>query len=245
MSELKKGRVSEWRRTFTEQDIRDFAALSGDKGRHHLEPDAQGRLMAHGLLTATLPTKLGGDLDYIAAEMTFEFLRPVYAGEEMLCRATTTKVKNEKGRLAVCFTYVVTNPRGKVVLKGNTRGVIREKAPPAPPKDRGEFMKSAPQARAALVAGLKALLPRATSLSADENGVLVHVLAYAGYGEDGRLRVPSLATLWGEAPSYVPAVRLEPVRVAAAVRLLVRRGVLKPAEHDVWLDDAALRSLAA
>ncbi len=46
---------------------------------------ARAGLMAHGLLTATLPTKLGGDLNYIARTMEFEFLRPVYAGEELRC----------------------------------------------------------------------------------------------------------------------------------------------------------------
>jgi 3-hydroxybutyryl-CoA dehydratase len=253
---LKKGLVVEWRRSFTEEDIAAFAELSGDKGRHHLERDAAGRLMAHGLLTATLPTKLGGDLDYIAASMTFDFKRPVYAGEELLCRGKVTSVRKEKDRLAVTFSFVVTNPRGKTVLEGRTKGIIREKeapAPPAPPpaaapaapsRDRGEFMRSAPQARESLVAGLKPLLAKAAALTADERDVLAHILAYAGYGEDGHLRVPSFATLWGEAPSYVPAVRLEPQRVAAAVRLLRRRGVLRPTDHDVLLDDAALRALS-
>jgi hypothetical protein len=105
-------------------------------------------------------------------------------------------------------------------------------------------MKSAPAARAALVAALAPLLPRVPGITPDELDVLRHVLAYAGFAEDGRLRVPSFATLWGEAPSYMPAVRLEPHRVAAAVRLLRRRGLLKPAEHDVLLDEAALRALA-
>lgn len=253
---LKRGAVVEWRRAFTEEDVAAFAELSGDKGRHHLERDGAGRLMVHGLLAATLPTKLGGDLDYIAADMSFEFLRPVYAGEELLCRGTVTKVRKEKGRLAAAFSFAVTDSRRKTVLRGRTSGIIREKPAPkaagavpaaapasAPARDRGEFMRDAPRAREALVSGLQALLPKA-ALTADEREVLAHILAYAGYGEDGQLRVPSFATLWGEAPSYLPAVRLEPQRVAAAVRLLRRRGVLRPAEHDVLLDAAALRALA-
>lgn len=265
MSRLKKGLVVEWRRAFTEEDIAAFAELSGDKGRHHLERDAAGRLMAHGLLTATLPTKLGGDLHYIAADMLFEFKRPVYAGEELLCRGTVTRVKKEKSWQAVSFSFVVTNPKGKAVLQGKTNGIIRDKAAdegsgapanrsgapagqpvaeqPGGSAGRDGFMKRAPAAREALVAGLKDALPRAKGLSADEHAVLAHVLAYAGYGEDGRLRVPSFATLWGESPSYMPAVRLDPVRVAAAVRLLKRRGLLRPSEHDVWLDADVLRSL--
>ncbi len=263
MTPPKTGQVTEWRRTFTEEDIRAFAELSGDKGRHHLERDEKGRLMAHGLLTATLPTKLGGDLDFVAADIFFDFLRPVYAGEELLCRGKVGKVVKTPRYWRTSFTFVVTNAKGKVVMKGKTRGVIyhqaQPKALPAEPppaaepvaRDRSAFMSSAPQARAALVSKLTALLPRASTLTPDEAAVVHHVLAYAGYGEDGRLHVPSFAALWGGEQSYVPAVRLEAERVSAAVRLLRRRGVLKAVEAEqahaasVVLDEAALRQLAS
>lgn len=261
MTGLEPGRLLEWRRAFTETEVRAFAELSGDKGRHHLECDARGRLMVHGLLTATLPTKLGGDLNYIAGDMSFEFLRPVYVGEELLCRGKVESAVKGPRRWAVAFSFTVLNSKGKIVLKGSTRGVVPIEAAPAPAptrapqRDRSGFMQSAPAARAALVAELSALLGQAASLTPDEDCVLRHILAYAGYGEDGRLRVPSFAALWGAAPSYVPAVRLEPERVSAAVRLLRRRGVLRAAEdelhregaHDVSviLDAAALRALVS
>ena len=115
----------EWRRAFSESEIRQFAELSGDKGVHHLEPDAQGRLMAHGLLTASLPTKLGGDLNYIARTMRFDFLRPVYAGEELCCTGIVdTVAPGPRGRLDVAFSFTVTNPKGKRVLEGTSSGVI-------------------------------------------------------------------------------------------------------------------------
>ena len=80
-----------WSRTFSEDDIRMFARLSGDQGIHHLVPDDKGRLMAHGLLTATLPTKIGGDINFIAREMTFQFHRPVFAGDTIECEVTLTE----------------------------------------------------------------------------------------------------------------------------------------------------------
>lgn len=61
---MQVGDVISWQRTFTEEDINLFARLSGDEGEHHLVPDEKGRLMAHGLLTATLPTKIGGDINF-------------------------------------------------------------------------------------------------------------------------------------------------------------------------------------
>jgi acyl dehydratase len=108
--ELRPGRRMEWSRTFSESEIRAFAELSGDKGAHHLVPDDKGRLLAHGLLTATLPTKLGGDLNYIAGTMNFEFLRPVYAGEALVCLGLVEEVVPEPKRLRVKFSFVVRTP---------------------------------------------------------------------------------------------------------------------------------------
>ncbi len=63
---MKIGDILSWERTFTEDDIRLFNKVPGDEGVHHVTPDEQGRLMLHGLLTATIPTKIGGDMNFIA-----------------------------------------------------------------------------------------------------------------------------------------------------------------------------------
>jgi hypothetical protein len=61
--DVQEGEVITYERTFTEEEIRAFAELSGDTGQQHVERDAEGRLMAQGLLTATLPTKIGGEVN--------------------------------------------------------------------------------------------------------------------------------------------------------------------------------------
>lgn len=124
VKELKAGMKIEWRRAISEEDVRRFAELSGDRGAHHLNPDEQGRLMAHGLLTATLPTKLGGDLDFIAREMRFEFLRPVYAGDTLECRGLVDSVIEQPKRLKVAFSFEVVNQHAKPVMKGSSSGMI-------------------------------------------------------------------------------------------------------------------------
>lgn len=91
---------------------------------------------------------------------------------------------------------------------------------------RHEFKQRAPEMRAALAAELTALLDAAPGLSADEDAVLRHLAAHAGFALSGHFFVPSLATLWGEEASYVAAVPLPPARVRAAVATLRRRGVL-------------------
>ena len=124
MTELKVGGRFEWSRAISEEDVIRFAEISGDRGRHHLERDSEGRLMAHGLLTATLPTKLGGDLNYIAREMHFEFLKAVYAGDTLTCKGLVAKVVAQSTRLKVGFAFEVLNQNGECVLKGTTAGMI-------------------------------------------------------------------------------------------------------------------------
>jgi acyl dehydratase len=121
---LRPGAVSRWTRTITEEDIARFAELSGDRGRHHLERDASGRLMAHGLLTATLPTKLGGDANYIARTMEFEFLKPVYSGDVLTCEGKVVSSAAQSARYKVRFFFEVRNQDGVPVLSGTTTGQI-------------------------------------------------------------------------------------------------------------------------
>ena len=119
------GNTMRWSRTFTEDDIRLFAQLSGDEGEHHFVPDAQGRLMAHGLLTATLPTKIGGDVNLIAREMTFRFHRPVFAGDTIECIVTLTNAEPGDGYLSIETEWRCTNQHGKEVMTGGGGGIIR------------------------------------------------------------------------------------------------------------------------
>ncbi|MCM3874235.1 MAG: hypothetical protein ND895_26395 [Pyrinomonadaceae bacterium] len=122
---MKIGDVVSWHRTFTEDEIRAFARFSGDEGEHHLVPDGQGRLMAHGLLTATLPTKIGGDMNFIARQMTFEFHRPVFAGDTIECQVTLVGLEPDDRYTRVTAQFVCRNQMGKEVMTGQTHGVIR------------------------------------------------------------------------------------------------------------------------
>jgi len=119
------GDVTVWERTFTVEDVRLFGQVSGDQGIHHVELDEQGRLMVQGLLTATLPTKIGGDLNYIARELVFEFLRPVFTGDTIRCESTITHFEQADGRTNMAAKWVCRNQEGKEVMTGHTHGIIR------------------------------------------------------------------------------------------------------------------------
>lgn len=125
---MKVGDVLSWERTFSEADVRDFARFSGDEGMHHLEPDERGRLMIHGLLTASLPTKIGGDLNLIAREMKFQFLRPVFAGDTIRCDVTLVHFEPGPEFNQVASQFVCRNQLGKEVMTGEASGVIRNSA---------------------------------------------------------------------------------------------------------------------
>ena len=125
---MKVGDIVSWRRTFTDDDVRLFNKISGDEGVHHVRPDEQGRLMVHGLLTATLPTKIGGDMNFIAREMRFQFHRPVFAGDTVSCEVTIVALEPADKYTNVRSEFVCRNQNGKEVMSGYALGAVRQPA---------------------------------------------------------------------------------------------------------------------
>lgn len=122
-ADLKVGQVLREQRTITDDDIVAFAELVGDKGRHHL-PD-QGRAMAHGLLTASLATRIGGQFHFIARRMGWEFLRPVWSGDIITAEVTVRALHEVRSGTGVEFGIEIVNQDGETVLQGDSTGVIR------------------------------------------------------------------------------------------------------------------------
>src|SRR4051794_30395983 len=122
---LKVGDIITFERTFTVRDVELFTEISGDEGIHHITPDEQGRLVVQGLLTATLPTKVGGDNNVLARTMNFEFLRPVFTGDTIICEVKIEKYESqENNRIAIIASFSCQNQHGKEVLRGDFTGVI-------------------------------------------------------------------------------------------------------------------------
>ena len=125
MDPPREGDTHEFERTFTAEDVRRFAELSGDEQPRHTDPDDGGRLLVHGLLTATMPTKVGGDLEVLAREMTFQFRRPVYTGDTITCTWTCREVEERGDRYDVVADVVCEDDDGEVVLVAEVEGLIR------------------------------------------------------------------------------------------------------------------------
>lgn len=111
-------------RTFTVEDVREFGQLTGDQQSIHTDPDTDGRLITQGLLSGSLMTKIGGDLRYIARTIDFEFLRPVYTGEEITCEWTVESRTEQDDRYLLENTAVFRNESDEVVIESETTGLI-------------------------------------------------------------------------------------------------------------------------
>jgi 3-hydroxybutyryl-CoA dehydratase len=122
---LKVGDIISFERMFTKEDVEMFTKVSWDEGDHHIHPDEQGRLVIQGLLTATLPTKIGGENNVLARTMNFEFLRPVFTGDTILCKVQIEKLEpKDNNRTSIMATFQCTNQNEKQVLRGSFAGVI-------------------------------------------------------------------------------------------------------------------------
>lgn len=119
------GDVITFERTFTREDVHLFTTVSKDEGEHHVIPDEQGRLVIQGLLTATLPTKIGGDFNVFARTMHFDFLKPVYTGDTVRCVTTIEKLEQQKeDRYWIKGVFTCTNQHDTEVLRGYFDGSI-------------------------------------------------------------------------------------------------------------------------
>ncbi|MDH4261914.1 MAG: dehydratase [Spirochaetia bacterium] len=119
---LYKGYETQYTRLITREDIIKFAEISHDRGQHHV--DLKKKLLAHGLLVATLPTKLGGDLNFIASAIEFNFIKGVYEGETITCLAKVENLLEQEKRFKTKFSFYCVNESGEMVMEGTTKGMI-------------------------------------------------------------------------------------------------------------------------
>lgn len=119
-----EGDVITHERIFTAEEVCEFSKITGDQQSIHTEPDEEGRLVVHGLLTGSLMTKIGGDLSYIARTMEYEFRKPVYTGESITCEWTVESKMEQKDRYLLENDVVYRNESGDVVVDAKTTGLI-------------------------------------------------------------------------------------------------------------------------
>jgi acyl dehydratase len=113
-------------RCFSDDDIGQFAQISRDYNPVHCDARyAEMRKfkapIAHGLLTASLVTEIGGQIGWLATGMSFEFKRPVYSGEQITCHWLIAEI-DERGHAKA--EVRILNAAGVTVLEATTSGVL-------------------------------------------------------------------------------------------------------------------------
>lgn len=122
-------------KTFTDDDIKRFADVTGDHNPVHLDEDYAattmfGRRIAHGMLTASLISAVlandfpGNGTIYLGQELKFK--KPVFINDTITCTVTLTAINAE--RRILTLETVCTNQDEVVVLTGEARVIAPDQA---------------------------------------------------------------------------------------------------------------------
>ena len=123
---LKTGDLFTVSRTFSEQDVINFAKISRDYNPVHCDErftkikNFDG-LICHGLLVASLITEIGGQIGWLASSMSLEFKKPVYIDESVTCDLTIIEI-DKRGRAKA--EAVITNRNKIIVLEASLNGIV-------------------------------------------------------------------------------------------------------------------------
>jgi len=122
---LKIGESASKTKTFTDEDVRTFAEISGDKNPIHLDDEfAAGTrfkkrlvhgILASGMISALLGMELPGP-GSVYIKQTLNFRAPVYIGE--LITAAVTVIKTREDKPIVTLETVCKKQDGTVVIDG-------------------------------------------------------------------------------------------------------------------------------
>jgi len=123
--EMYVGQTFTFRRTFTDGDVALFCGVTGDYNPYHQDEafareSPYGRLTIPGLLTGSMLTHIGGLLRFLATEMSFEYLAPVFVGDSVSCTVTIVEKNEAKRRVAASVVFV--NQDGVGVLQARFSG---------------------------------------------------------------------------------------------------------------------------
>ncbi|MGB0848015.1 MAG: MaoC family dehydratase [Thiolinea sp.] len=122
---LKVGDSASVTRSFSADDVKAFAHLSGDHNPVHLDAEfaattSFGRCVCHGaLVTSLFSTLLGTELPgkgaiYVSQESKFR--APVFPDEQITAEVEITAINERKPMVTLKTT--VTNAEGKAVVRG-------------------------------------------------------------------------------------------------------------------------------
>jgi RimJ/RimL family protein N-acetyltransferase/acyl dehydratase len=128
------GQRAAFTKTFTDDDVQRFVAITGDTNPLHVDDAFAartrfGRRVLHGMLTASILSTMVGmfipGTGAIYRSQTLSFLRPVYVGETVTAHFVIRAVDRERHRLTI--DSWIENAAGERVVEGTCEaGLLRE-----------------------------------------------------------------------------------------------------------------------
>jgi phosphate acetyltransferase len=165
--ELQIGQSAKLIRTLTLDDIRAFAAVSGDTNPAHLDPEYANDTIFHGviahgmwggaLISAVLGTQFPGP-GTIYLQQDLHFTRPVHIGDTLTVVVTVSSKDDEKKRVGL--DCQVINQKGEHVLHGDAKVIAPTQKVRRPKINAPHIQLFDPEER------LQALLDKAADLEA-------------------------------------------------------------------------------
>ena len=128
LEELELGMSESYTRVVSEEDIQQFATVSGDHNPVHLDDDFASttrfkKRIAHGMLSASfistvVGTRLPGN-GCIYVSQTLKFRAPVYIGDTVVTKLSVTHIDERKGFVtlkSICTVDSTDVIRGEAVM---------------------------------------------------------------------------------------------------------------------------------
>jgi acyl dehydratase len=125
IDEFEPGQHATFTKTFTEDDVQRFIAITGDVNPLHVDDAFAastrfGRRVLHGMLTASLFSTMVGMLlpgtGAIYRSQSLSFLRPVYVGDTVTAHFVVRSIDRAKHRLTI--DAWIENAEGERVVEG-------------------------------------------------------------------------------------------------------------------------------
>ena len=108
---IKVGQFAQICRIFTEEDVQDFARLSGDLNIIHLKPSqnvSSKNIVQGSLTTSLIPTIFSSRCpEALYVSQKYDFRRPICIGDLVVAHIIVKKIKNLRGNLVLeCSTNI-------------------------------------------------------------------------------------------------------------------------------------------
>tara|TARA_B100000315_G_scaffold75356_1_gene68961 strand:- start:289 stop:705 length:417 start_codon:yes stop_codon:yes gene_type:complete len=107
LGKIEIGKVIEYKKTFTEDDVLDFAKISGDNNPIHLDKKYAsesifGQRVVHGILVTSMFSKIFGmiypGIGGIYLSQFVKYLKPVFINEQVIAKVTLINFDYDKKR---------------------------------------------------------------------------------------------------------------------------------------------------